>query len=860
MLTFAVVGNASVGKSVFIHNALELRRPSVPSIAVSKVSLGGVLYRLQLIETQRDSVNLINGKILWPYDPESGASPNVDGVLCLYDVSDIDSLEGLPQILAALDEAGTATCLVSCKADIPLCDHEVGPSFLQKVKQKFPSVVFDESGISSPATAKRCLLRIVRACLAADAAESQLPQRSRQTSNATTAFPPRTSSRNPSVSSSRSRSNSRHRPMPSKSRENLLTAPPPSVPESEEDEESEESSADEAQPPARSPPKTPLRVNTADVNPRTRLTQPQTPVSTTAAPGTRLASPSQRTVSVVPATPESYLGAGLPRRGSTDSQAHRTFLNMDDESIHEDASPIEETSESLRKLTTEDDTPADGVTFADLVDRLLAMPSSKGDQKFVPAFLCLYRAFATPSQLLTAIIERFVKTERGDLVTFTKTAELLRYLSVLGLWTTYYPGDFADGKTRDIATTFVAMVEKTKNYAAAARQVANNLQSFVPDEDEDWALNDGTESARSRSNTTSNKPSATTTPSKLAKARQRQMRRSKDEDTSDSDDEVNTPSSPRHSATTSSASSVLKGSRVSSQTSDNLYNLESARESAKRLRTIPHNPVSKTQWHQFMACSTEELAVEITRIDWTMYSAIRPRDFVRYVTISHSQKVRPGYIDHIGMMTKQFNHLALFVSGMILLRDKAKHRARMLEKFMDLAWKVRVMNNYHALGAIVAALNSEAIVRLTQTQELISQEQHKKFLSLKILMSHQKSHAAYRMAWENSPAERIPFLPRIQEDLTKAATGNATFVGGRIKWSKFEVMGETIVGVQRSQERPYVFPERTARAHDIAKLILETMILEGDEVSIFLDGDSMKLTLPRTVQIHNKNCTRGANR
>lgn len=88
------------------------------------------------------------------------------------------------------------------------------------------------------------------------------------------------------------------------------------------------------------------------------------------------------------------------------------------------------------------------------------------------------------------------------------------------------------------------------------------------------------------------------------------------------------------------------------------------------------------------------------------------------------------------------------------------------------------------------------------------------------------------MAWENSSAERIPFLPRVQEDLTKAATGNATFVGGKIKWTKFEVMGETIVNIQRSQEQPYNFPDRTARGHEIDKLILETRVLEGDEVSM----------------------------
>lgn len=151
---------------------------------------------------------------------------------------------------------------------------------------------------------------------------------------------------------------------------------------------------------------------------------------------------------------------------------------------------------------------------------------------------------------------------------------------------------------------------------------------------------------------------------------------------------------------------------------------------------------------------------------------------------------------------------------------------------MDLAWKVRQMNNYHALGALVAALNSEEIVRLSQTQELISQDKHKEFMRLKILMGHQKSHAAYRMAWDNSSSERIPFLPRIQEDLTKAASANATWIGNRINWAKFEVMGETILSIQKSQDQPYNFPDRTARGQEVSKLILETKVLEGDEVSI----------------------------
>lgn len=829
MLTYAVVGNSAVGKSAFIRNAFNLRR-SVPLLSSSRVLLSGVSYRLQLIETPRDSVTLEHGRILWPPIHELGKRPEIDGVFCLYDVSDIDSLEGLPQILAALDAAGLPTCLVSCKVDIPLCDHEVSEAQRDKLKSRFPRVLVEEASYDHSDSAKHCILKILRETLASRREDLQLQTRTKLMSDTLLNQLIETSLADSSVSSS-SRHNQATAQSPPRSREKLSMAPPPPVIESDDNEESDQSSPDEAD--ARPKPlKTPLRVNTNVIPPKHRVEQPHTPVSTTEVSGSRLMSPTKREAAAVPATPDSYRGALTTRNGSIDTNEnhiYRTFLNMDDESVCEDNSRDDELAENLQDLTLEHVSTTDGLTFGELVDKLLAMPTSKGDQKFVPSFLCLYRAFATPLRLLMEIIDRFVRTETSNLVAFTKAGQLLRYLSILGLWTTHYPGDFADAKVRDMANTFVVTIEKTKSYAPAARQIANNLQTYVPDEDEDWGFRDGTKTTRSRSNTTSralsNKPT-----NREHGSKQRPIKDMNDDYDSNSDEYMPTPTSPRYSGTTSSASSLVRSSQISSQTSDNLHNLESARDHAKRLRTIPRNPVSKTQWHLFMSCSTEELAIEITRIDWTMYSAIRPRDLIRYVTTSSRQRAQTGRTDYIGLMTRHFNHFALFVSGMILLRDKPKHRAKMLEKFMDLAWKVRQLNNYHSLGAIVAALNSEEIVRLAQTQEMISAEQHKQFLRLKILMGHQKSHAAYRMAWDNSSSERIPFLPRIQEDLTKAASANATFVGGKINWKKYEVMGETIVSVQRSQEQPYSFPDRTAKGSEISKVIIETRVLEGDEV------------------------------
>lgn len=103
-------------------------------------------------------------------------------------------------------------------------------------------------------------------------------------------------------------------------------------------------------------------------------------------------------------------------------------------------------------------------------------------------------------------------------------------------------------------------------------------------------------------------------------------------------------------------------------------------------------------------------------------------------------------------------------------------------------------------------------------------------MRLVILMGTQKSHFAYRLAWDNSFAERIPFLPLHRRDLVSAEEGNKTFVGdnkNRINWRKFEVMGEVVLGIQRSQKTPY---PHMPKYEEVERLILEIKLSGDDEV------------------------------
>lgn len=114
---------------------------------------------------------------------------------------------------------------------------------------------------------------------------------------------------------------------------------------------------------------------------------------------------------------------------------------------------------------------------------------------------------------------------------------------------------------------------------------------------------------------------------------------------------------------------------------------------------------------------------------------------------------------------------------------------------------------------------------------MIPHQVQKQFMRLEILMGTQKSHFAYRLGWANTSTERIPFLPLHRRDLVLAEEGNKTFLDAgntRINWKKFEIMGEVIVGIQKSQGTPY---PTISRNEEIQRLILDGKFTKDDDVS-----------------------------
>ena len=483
--------------------------------------------------------------------------------------------------------------------------------------------------------------------------------------------------------------------------------------------------------------------------------------------------------------------------------------------------------------TEDDDGKESGVNFEYLVDRLLAKPVSKSDSKFAAIFLCLYRKFAPPSSLIEAIVRRFEELNNRDLPHLIRMASQLRYLNILRDWASDYPGDFAHPVTRRITTGFVQSLAASPEYAIANKEISPHLDVVAEDDDIQWACSD---KIRSRANTTESFLTSSSVQSAASTLNADSPTLTADSSTEDIVENVGPEKAQptRISGTPSLVPSIGRSDSQSTSSFQTLLNtLESAQRQAQLLTPIPRNLLTKVQWYQFMDIPEEGIARELTRIDWIMYCSIRPRDLIRHVSLASDQKEQCKSLEHFNRLIHQFNHIAFWVANVILLRDKPKHRARTLEKFMSIAWKLRYLNNYNSLGAVICGINSTAVHRLTQTRELIPAPVQKQFMRLEILMGSQKSHSAYRLAWTNTPTQRIPFLPLHLRDLVLAEQGNRTYVAGteceRINWKKFEIMGEVIIGIQKSQEIPYPTIKKN---EEVQRLVLDGRFCEDEDVSV----------------------------
>ncbi|KXJ97148.1 ras guanine nucleotide exchange factor domain-containing protein [Microdochium bolleyi] len=765
-INIAVIGANGVGKSHFIQRALSLPRIPGPHPTTARVQIDNVPFAVTLSELDLEYFDVDpDSQIKWPKQIGGSIMPRVDGVLLLFDVTNRESIVELPQTLSALVNSSLTTVLVATKCDEPEDEREME---IESVAASCPScLVTIKTSSSKPDSARMALFTLLRALSngrhESDVTELTGGQRRRAASAAHLDAPIEAVNNRPlSQHSKHSRASSdmsllKGIPLPSgMDYRNLSKSPRVEYLVSQSSNQSTES-VDE--------------VTAPSVSHMLR------------SPGVRL-----------------------------DSTRHNnSFLDVEDS----DADSLRRYSDDVPMLPRNDDmvfnqpVKKTGVSFDELVDRLIAPKFSRADSNFMDVFHCLYRKFSTPNKLFSAILSRLDRAKDDRTVHYlTKVSNQLRIIEVVAKWVAAYPGDFARPRMRRSLEEFIRHLSTEPIFAAAAQQMRRTLsQSVLEDDETGWQpSNDGDEAYVSSE------------PAHGMYVADGMSSLSVDEGVE------RRPSG--------SSSLYTDGDNTGKNQHFQFHTPEDYEREAMTMEPTYHLPLTKFRYHMLMEISDDDIADELTKIDWVMFSSIRIRDLVRHVSLSTEQKAKCKSARNVNRMIAHFNHIAQWVSNLILMRDKAKHRAQMLEKFMNIALKLRQLNNYNSLAAIIAGINGAAVHRLVQTRQLVSEAVQKRFARLILLMGSQKSYFAYRLAWENSPLPRIPFMPLHRGDLVSAEVGSMTFVGphgDRINWKKFEVLGEVLLPIMKSQGCPY--PSLTK--HDTARELILECLMPTDEDEIY---------------------------
>lgn len=369
-------------------------------------------------------------------------------------------------------------------------------------------------------------------------------------------------------------------------------------------------------------------------------------------------------------------------RLSAGPDTFESFLNMEEDKDESRGAPSSPDANKSRS-----DVPVSqdaGSMFSELVDRLVAQPVSKQDSKFASIFLCLYRKFASPAALLCTLIQRFEQNERTIPDQLALMADQLRLLNIMAQWVSEYPGDLAYPQTRKRLVDFITLLERSHFYMFAAKEVSASLETPAEDDDVVWPYRDedaddanGTDAIFNHSDGSS--------PSIALGSPAVGEEDGEEEDPIYSMSTTDLSEQPPTAPTNLSNTSLVDKAGTTLGQSFTPLSQEAAQREAQNLELTPRIPFTKVQWRQLMEFPDDDIARELTRIDWIMYNSFRPRDLVRHVSISGPDKDKIKSLQHVNRMIKQFNHVAMLVASMILFRDKPKHRVKALEKFMNVA-------------------------------------------------------------------------------------------------------------------------------------------------------------------------------
>jgi hypothetical protein len=171
----------------------------------------------------------------------------------------------------------------------------------------------------------------------------------------------------------------------------------------------------------------------------------------------------------------------------------------------------------------------------------------------------------------------------------------------------------------------------------------------------------------------------------------------------------------------------------------------------------------------FVQFASADIAQQMTIIESNMFRLVKPSELLSQAWNKPKLKYRAP---HVLEMIARSNKVSRFVASTILWQRKRQARAAMYGKWLQIADRLRRLNNFNTLMGVLAGLNMSSVNRLRHTIALLAPKHLELKAALQTLVAPTQSFKQYRDALHQVTGACVPYLGVYLTDLTFTEDGN----------------------------------------------------------------------------------------
>ncbi|KAK9368454.1 ras guanine nucleotide exchange factor domain-containing protein [Lipomyces kononenkoae] len=212
-----------------------------------------------------------------------------------------------------------------------------------------------------------------------------------------------------------------------------------------------------------------------------------------------------------------------------------------------------------------------------------------------------------------------------------------------------------------------------------------------------------------------------------------------------------------------------------------------------------------------------EFARQLTIIESQIFNRIRPLECLNRAwsakrsgsVVSNGSSCGPAQAENIKALILYSNQLTNWTAQVVLAQSDIKKRANVIKHLISVAEKCRQLNNFSSMTAIISALYSATIHRLSRTWDQVPHRSQAMLDNMNRLMNSSRNFGEYRAMLHLVNWPCVPFFGVYLTDLTFIEDGNTDMLLMRdnethlINFSKRAKSAEVIREIQQYQSVPY---------------------------------------------------------